>query len=96
MDYTPWIIMAVNGLIAGWIASFLLGGRGGLIPNLAIGVIGAMIGGWIVRQGYLKLPFTTGWVYKLPYTTATLDGDQIVVSTIGAIVIIVIARIIAR
>ncbi|MCG8584531.1 MAG: GlsB/YeaQ/YmgE family stress response membrane protein [Pirellulales bacterium] len=38
------------GLIAGWLAGKFLVGRGyGLIGNLIVGVIGAMIGGHIAR-----------------------------------------------
>ena len=83
--YMPYIIMAVNGMIAGWLAGLLLGG-GGLIRNLFVGIIGAFVGGFLIKAGLLKLPFTTGFEY----------GDQIVVSTIGAILIIIIARIIGR
>ncbi|KUO55233.1 MAG: hypothetical protein APF80_11565 [Alphaproteobacteria bacterium BRH_c36] len=80
----PWVIMAINGLIAGYLAGLLLGG-GGLIRNLVVGVIGAVLGGSLVQMGLLQLPFDLGtW------------GNQIVVSTIGAIIIVIIARIIAR
>ena len=37
--YGPWIVMAINGLIADWLAGLLLGG-GGLIRNLLVGIIG--------------------------------------------------------
>jgi len=84
-SYWPWIIMAINGLIAGWLAGLLLGG-GGLIRNIFVGIIGSYIGGAIVRADLINLPFTTGFEY----------GDQIVVSTIGAIVVVILARIIAR
>lgn len=83
--YWPWIIMALNGLIAGWLAGLILGG-GGLIRNMFVGIIGAYIGGAMVRANLLNLPFTTGSEF----------GDQVVVSTIGAIVIVILARIIAR
>ncbi len=83
--YWPWIIMALNGLIAGWLAGLLLGG-GGLIRNMFVGIIGAYIGGVMVRANLLSLPFTTGSEF----------GDQVAVSTIGAIVVVVLARIIAR
>ena len=81
----PWVIMVLNGLVAGWLAGSLLGG-GGLLRNLVIGIIGAFLGGALVQSGLLKLPFTTGFPI----------GDQIVVSTIGAILVILIARVIAR
>lgn len=83
--YWPWIVMALNGLIAGWIAGLILGG-GGLLRNMFVGIIGAYIGGAMVRANLLNLPFTTGSEF----------GDQVVVSTIGAIVIVIMARIIAR
>lgn len=80
----PWVIMAINGLIAGWLAGQLLGG-GGLIRNLIVGVIGAILGGALVQMGLLNLPFNLGsW------------GNQIVVSTIGAIIVVLIARLISR
>lgn len=84
--YMPYIIMAVNGIIAGWIAGALLGGAGGLIRNLIVGLIGAFVGGWLVHAGLLKLPFTTGLQF----------GDQVVVSTIGALLVMIIARIVGR
>jgi uncharacterized membrane protein YeaQ/YmgE (transglycosylase-associated protein family) len=83
--YMPYIIMALNGLVAGWLAGLLLGG-GGLIRNLFVGILGAFVGGFLVKSGLLKLPFTTGFPY----------GDQVVVSTIGALLIIILARIIGR
>ncbi len=83
--YMPYIIMAVNGIVAGWLAGLLLGG-GGLIRNLVVGILGAFVGGFLVRSGLLSLPFSTGFPL----------GDQIMVSTIGAILIIIFARIIGR
>lgn len=87
MDYlqNPWVIMLINGLIAGWLAGLLLGG-GGLIRNLVVGIIGAFVAGVLIQAGLLTLPFTTGFPL----------GDQIVVSTIGAILVVIIARVIAR
>lgn len=80
----PWVVMAINGLIAGWLAGLLLGG-GGLFRNLIVGVIGAILGGSLMQLGLLNLPFDLGaW------------GNQIVVSTIGAIIVVLIARMIAR
>lgn len=87
MEYlqNPWVVMLFNGLIAGWLAGLLLGG-GGLIRNLVVGIIGAFVAGVLIQAGLLTLPFTTGFPL----------GDQIVVSTIGAILVVIIARVIAR
>ena len=46
--YMPYIVMAVNGLIAGWLAGLLLGG-GGLIRNIIVGIIGAFVGGYLLK-----------------------------------------------
>ena len=88
--YTPVIIMALNGLIAGWLAGILLGG-GGLIRNLFVGLIGSFVGGALVRFGILKLPVSvTNFTSAVPY------GEQILISTIGAVLVIIVARVIGR
>jgi len=84
--YTPWIVMAVNGLIAGWLASLLLGGRGGIIRDIFIGIIGAFVGGALVQAGLLKLPFLN----DLPWL------HLVAVSTIGAILVVIFGRIVGR
>lgn len=82
--YMPFIVMLINGLVAGWLAGLLLGG-GGLIRNIIVGIVGAFIGGLLVQNGLLNLPFNLGaW------------GNQIAVSTIGALVVIILARILGR
>jgi uncharacterized membrane protein YeaQ/YmgE (transglycosylase-associated protein family) len=83
--YMPWIIMAVNGLVAGWLAGLLLGG-GGLIRDIFVGIIGSFVGGALVQAGLLKLPF----LLEYPW------AHQILVSTIGAMIIVVLARIVGR
>jgi len=88
--YWPYIIMAINGLIAGGLAGLLLGG-GGLIRNLFVGIIGAFIGGFLVNAGILNLPDKIKSAADIvPY------GEQILVSTIGAILVVILARIVAR
>jgi uncharacterized membrane protein YeaQ/YmgE (transglycosylase-associated protein family) len=84
--YTPLIVMALNGLIAGWIVGLLIGG-GGLIRNLIVGIVGAFVGGALVRYDLLALPSgLTNVTNSVPY------GTQIVISTIGAAIVVLIAR----
>jgi uncharacterized membrane protein YeaQ/YmgE (transglycosylase-associated protein family) len=88
--YSPYVIMAINGLVAGWLAGLLLGG-GGLIRNLFVGIIGAFVGGLLVNAGLLNLPD------KIKATADVLPyGEQILVSTIGAIFVVILARVVAR
>ena len=38
----------IIGLIAGWLAGLIMKGKGfGLVGNLIVGVIGALLGGWL-------------------------------------------------
>lgn len=86
----PWVVMVLNGLIAGWLAGLLLGG-GGLIRNLIVGILGALLGGLLVQLGVIALPpSVTDVTSQIPF------GTQILVSTIGAIIVVLIARLIAR
>ncbi|CFX37946.1 Membrane protein [Candidatus Filomicrobium marinum] len=86
----PWVVMVINGLIAGWLAGLLLGG-GGLIRNLIVGILGALLGGLLVQLGVIALPpSVTDVTSQVPF------GTQILVSTIGAIIVVLLARLIAR
>ncbi|WP_254560939.1 GlsB/YeaQ/YmgE family stress response membrane protein [Dyadobacter diqingensis] len=39
------------GAISGWLAGlFFKGGGFGLIGNIAVGIVGALIGGWLAQQ----------------------------------------------
>lgn len=50
-------IFLLIGLIAGWLASIIMKGKGfGLILNLILGVVGAFIGGTVF--GMLGIEFT--------------------------------------
>jgi uncharacterized membrane protein YeaQ/YmgE (transglycosylase-associated protein family) len=64
----------------------LLGG-GGLIRNLVVGIIGAFVGGWLVNNG--NLPITDYYDFN---TIIPTYGNQIAASTIGAILVVIIAR----
>jgi uncharacterized membrane protein YeaQ/YmgE (transglycosylase-associated protein family) len=83
-----YLVMIVNGLIAGWLAGQILGG-GGLIRNVIVGIIGAFVGGALVRNGLLTLPpEVTSITEQIPYGY----GTQIVISTIGAFLVVLVAR----
>jgi uncharacterized membrane protein YeaQ/YmgE (transglycosylase-associated protein family) len=71
-----WLIV---GLIAGWIAGKVSRGRGfGCIANVILGLIGAVLGGWI----FTKLGvFGGGLIYS------------IAAATVGAVILVAIARL---
>lgn len=79
MPILTWIIV---GLIAGVLASIVMGGTGyGLIGDIVIGIVGAFVGGWIFRALHTSSPF------------GGLAG-VIFVAFIGAIVLLFILRLI--
>ena len=44
-------IVVVVGLIAGWLAGQMAGGTGfGIIGDLVIGILGALVGNWLLPQ----------------------------------------------
>nr|WP_298683818.1 GlsB/YeaQ/YmgE family stress response membrane protein [uncultured Dongia sp.] len=49
MGWLAWILF---GLIAGIIAKFIMPGRdpGGIFVTIIIGIVGAMLGGWLATQ----------------------------------------------
>lgn len=83
--YKLYIILAFVGLVAGWISGLLLGG-GGLIRNLVVGILGAIVGGMLVNLNLLPIP-----PFQEPFPLA----KEILVATIGAIIVTVIARVLA-
>lgn len=77
------IIMLIVGAIAGWLAGQIVRGFGfGLLWNMVIGIVGALIGVWLLQQlGFM--PFS-GFV------------GSIVNATIGAVILLVIVGFIRR
>jgi uncharacterized membrane protein YeaQ/YmgE (transglycosylase-associated protein family) len=78
MDILTWLVV---GLVAGVLASFVMGGTGyGLIGDIIVGIVGAFVGGWIFRQLGAAVPI--GGL-----------GGIILVAFIGAVVLLFILRV---
>lgn len=85
MTATSLIILLVIGAIAGWLAGVIVRGFGfGLIGNIVIGIIGALLAGWLLPA--LGIGFSVG----TPIITS------IVYALIGAIVLLVIVGLFRR
>ena len=77
MDLLVWIVL---GAIAGFLANLLMGGRTGVIGTILLGIIGAIVGGWLAAN-ILNVGAVTG-----------LNLPSIVIAVFGAIVVIFLAR----
>lgn len=76
MDIVLWIIF---GAIAGWVAGLIMKTDNGVIEDIVLGIVGALIGGFIMNT--IGQPGVTGFnIYSL------------VVSVIGAVVLIFLGR----
>jgi uncharacterized membrane protein YeaQ/YmgE (transglycosylase-associated protein family) len=80
MDILTWLIV---GLVAGVLASMVVGGGYGILGDIVVGILGAFVGGWLFRQMGWHSPF------------GGLVGT-IFVALIGAIVLLLILRLIRR
>ena len=76
------VAILLIGLVAGWLASLIVGG-GGLWRDLVTGLVGAVVGAFLLRALGVVLPF------RDPLVT------DVVTATLGAVVVVVVARAVA-
>lgn len=83
MGILSWIVL---GLLAGIIAKWIMPGRdpGGFIMTTIIGIIGAVVGGWL------------GAIAGIGGPVSHFSLGSLVTAVIGALVILVIYRMVAR
>ena len=79
MSILAWIVL---GLIAGWLASLLVGGDHGILGDILLGIVGALVGGFL--SSVLLGIDVTG--FNLP---------SLLIAVVGAILVIGIARALA-
>ena len=78
MEWLAWLIV---GAIAGWLAGLLVKGDEGLgvVGHIVLGLVGALLGGWIVSQVTGNDPMD-----------GVFDISTLVTAVIGAVVLVVI------
>jgi uncharacterized membrane protein YeaQ/YmgE (transglycosylase-associated protein family) len=73
MTLLAWLIV---GTVAGFLASVLTGARESLITMIVLGIVGAVVGGWVARD-LLHIANVTG-----------VNSTSIAVATVGAVLVI--------
>ena len=82
MDLTSLLIFLAIGAVAGWLAGVIMKGGGfGLLGDIVIGIIGAVIG---------------GFVFGLLGISANGLIGSIVTTTVGAMVLLFIVRLVKK
>lgn len=80
MDATTIIIILLIGAIAGWMAGLVFKREGfGLFGNIAIGILGGVIGGWLLPR--LGIHVIGG------------IGGSILISALGALVLLLVVNL---
>jgi uncharacterized membrane protein YeaQ/YmgE (transglycosylase-associated protein family) len=82
MDFKNILIALLIGLVAGWLASFVVGGEG-LLRYMLTGVIGSFVGSFLLNYLGISLGIKNEAV------------RDIITATIGAIIVVLAARVIA-
>ncbi len=82
-----WLYWILLGLVAGTLAKFLVPGRdpSGCVVTIILGIIGALLGGFIGTR--------IGWG---TVTTGSFDFRSIGLATLGAIVLLLLGRVVRR
>jgi uncharacterized membrane protein YeaQ/YmgE (transglycosylase-associated protein family) len=81
------IIFLIVGAIAGWLAGLVVKGRGfGLVGDIIIGIVGALIGGWLLPR--LGIRISAG--------INNVEIGQFIEAFIGAVILLIILRLVRR
>jgi uncharacterized membrane protein YeaQ/YmgE (transglycosylase-associated protein family) len=83
LDAQTVAIILVVGLVAGWLASFVVGGYGA-VRYVVTGLLGAIVGSYLFAALNMRMPISDPFI------------AQIVVAAIGAIVLVFLARLVIR
>ena len=77
------LIWMAIGLVAGWLASRVVGGGYGVIGDIVLGIVGAFLGGFMFRSLHLHVPFTG-------------VASTIFVAFVGAVALLLLMRVVRR
>lgn len=83
MTIETFLLWMAIGLIAGWLASAVVGGGYGLVGDIVVGIVGSFLGGLLFSATGAAVPF------------AGLAGT-VFVAFIGAIVLLLTLRLLNR
>ncbi len=80
MGILAWLVV---GLIAGWLASMVMRGGGyGLIGDIVVGIVGALIGGFLAST-----------LLNIPDAMTGINITSILVAFVGAVILIAVLRL---
>ena len=81
MAIISWIVL---GAIAGFLANMIVGGREGLIGTIILGIVGAVVGGYLATTVFHKGDVTG------------VNIESIVIAVLGAILVLFVWRAVTK
>jgi uncharacterized membrane protein YeaQ/YmgE (transglycosylase-associated protein family) len=81
MGIISWIVL---GAIAGFLANLVMGGGEGVIGTIILGIIGAVVGGYLAQAIFHKGDVTG------------VNIESIVIAVVGAIIVLFVWRAVTR
>ncbi len=83
MGFLSWIIV---GALAGWIASMIMktDASMGALANIVVGIIGALIGGWVVG------------LFGVDVMDGAIRIESILTAILGAVILLAIVKAVRR
>src|SRR4029079_14196430 len=91
------LVILLVGLIAGWLAGKVVRGTGyGLVADICIGIVGALIGSWLFFQLGIRLVSGSCLFSQLGIGIGSAIIAAIISATVGAILLLIVLRLLKR
>jgi uncharacterized membrane protein YeaQ/YmgE (transglycosylase-associated protein family) len=82
MGILSWVVV---GLLAGWLAGLIVKGGGfGCIGDIAVGVVGALLGGWIAS-----------YFFHIGDPISGINVESILIAFAGSVIFVIILRLVS-
>jgi len=76
------IVVLIVGAIIGYVASMIMKTRGGLLVDIVVGIVGALLASWLFN--------------KTLFTAGNFSIESLLYSLLGAVILLAIAKILFR
>ena len=76
------IVVIIVGAIIGWVAGMIMKTRGGLLVDIVVGIVGALLASWLFG--------------KQLFTAGNFSIESLLFSLLGAVILLAIVKLIFR
>jgi uncharacterized membrane protein YeaQ/YmgE (transglycosylase-associated protein family) len=76
------IVVIIVGAIIGWVASMIMRTQGGLLVDIVVGIVGALLAGWLFG--------------KTLFTAGNFSIESLLWSLLGAVILLAIFKLVFK